>query len=202
MKGNTALALVHDTSRTPDEWADIIKADLGRSIEGIIAGGQHLIEAKAALEHGEWIPMLESVGIAYKTASKFMRLARHPVIGNVSSTRLLPNGWTVLDALAQLEPNVLESEIAIGTVHPGLTQNEARDLVRRHNPPRQSTKVESDDRPGATSYSKGIQKISASIVADNCESLTDEQIAEALGAAQFLYELLRGEKIIRERKRK
>jgi hypothetical protein len=61
------------------------------------------------------------------------------------------------------------------------------------------TENKSGDRPGATSYSKGIQKISASI-AEECESLTDDQVMEALGAAQFLYELLRGEKIIRERK--
>ena len=67
-------------------------------------------------------------------------------------------------------------------------------------PDRPSTKAKSGDRPGATSYSKGIQEISASI-ADNCESLTDEQVMEALGAAQYLYELLRGEKILRERVR-
>lgn len=60
------------------------------------------------------------------------------------------------------------------------------------------TKAKSGGRPGATPYSQGIQGISASI-ADASESLTDEQVFEALGAAQFLYELLRGEKIIRER---
>jgi hypothetical protein len=38
-------------------------------------------------------------------------------------------------------------------------------------------------RPGATSHSQGIQGISASI-ADSCESLTDKQVMEALGAAR------------------
>lgn len=56
----------------------------------------------------------------------------------------------------------------------------------------------SGGRPGATSYSTAIQATSAAIT-DNCESLTDEQVLEALGAAQYQYELLRGEKIIRER---
>jgi hypothetical protein len=55
------------------------------------------------------------------------------------------------------------------------------------------------DRPGATRYSKAIQQCSASL-ADVCESLTDEQLGEALGAAQWLYELLRGETIIRQGK--
>lgn len=51
-------------------------------------------------------------------------------------------------------------------------------------------------RDGATRFSKDIQKLSASI-ADQCRTLTDDEIAEALGAAQFLYELLRGETILR-----
>lgn len=56
---------------------------------------------------------------------------------------------------------------------------------------------ESSDRPGATRYSKAIQRCSASM-ADACETLTHEQLAEALGAAQFLYELLRGATILRQ----
>ncbi|KKB97832.1 ParB N-terminal domain-containing protein [Mycolicibacter arupensis] len=54
-------------------------------------------------------------------------------------------------------------------------------------------------RPGATQFSRAIQKISASI-AEKSDDLSDEQVAEALGAAQFLYELLRGETIIRKSK--
>ena len=65
-----------------------------------------------------------------------------------------------------------------------------------HRPERKTT-----DRPGATRYSKQIQAISASI-ADACDGFTDEQVAEALGAAEFLYHLLKGETIIRERKAK
>jgi hypothetical protein len=71
-----------------------------------------------------------------------------------------------------------------------------RQRAKRDKP---STKVRPGERPGATTYSRKIQGISASI-ADNSESLTDEQVMEALGAAQFLYELLRGAKIIREGK--
>jgi hypothetical protein len=54
------------------------------------------------------------------------------------------------------------------------------------------------DRPGVTRYSQAIQGISASITEAHA-ALTDEQIAEALGAAQHLYELLRGFTIIRQR---
>lgn len=53
------------------------------------------------------------------------------------------------------------------------------------------------DRSGATRYSREIQRLSASI-AESCTTLTGEEISEALGAAQFLYELLRGETILRD----
>ncbi|WP_156748678.1 helix-turn-helix domain-containing protein [Mycobacterium sp. E3198] len=52
------------------------------------------------------------------------------------------------------------------------------------------------ERPGATVYSWQIQHISASI-AEPCDTFTDDQLAEALGAAEFLYLLLRGATILR-----
>lgn len=69
-----------------------------------------------------------------------------------------------------------------------------RKIKASQNPPSQGR------RSGATRFSKTIQLLSASI-ADECEKLTDDEVAEALGAAQFLYELLRGETIIRNTKK-
>lgn len=51
-----------------------LKQDAGNAILGI---GQRLIEAKAMLPHGEWLPWLnEQIDISERTAQKFMRLAR------------------------------------------------------------------------------------------------------------------------------
>jgi hypothetical protein len=61
------------------------------------------------------------------------------------------------------------------------------------------TSAKPGDRPGVTRYSKQIQAISASITEAHA-TLTNEQMAEALGAAQYLYELLRGFTIIRNDK--
>jgi len=56
--------------------------------EAIITIGQRLIEAKAVLEHGEWLPWLnERVEFSERTARNFMRLARE---------------WTNRQALADL----------------------------------------------------------------------------------------------------
>ena len=62
-----------------------LKQDAGNAILGI---GQRLIEAKAMLPHGEWLPWLtEQVEFSERTARNFMRLARE---------------WTNRHALADL----------------------------------------------------------------------------------------------------
>jgi hypothetical protein len=43
------------------EWAEIISSDLGRAVEGIIAAGQHLQQAKYQLGHGRFLPLLRSI---------------------------------------------------------------------------------------------------------------------------------------------
>lgn len=51
-----------------------LKQDLAHNIIGI---GQHLIEAKAMLSHGEWLPWLsEHAHFSEKTAQNYMRVAR------------------------------------------------------------------------------------------------------------------------------
>jgi len=40
--------------RTPEQWATVVRADLGQAVAGFIAAGQHLIEAKNDIPHGGW----------------------------------------------------------------------------------------------------------------------------------------------------
>jgi transposase len=75
-----------------------------------------------------------------------------------------------------------------------VTGQDGKTYTRKKRP---VTDTPAKERAGATPYSRDIQRLSASI-AENCTALTDEEVAEALGAAQFLYELLRGETILRE----
>lgn len=56
--------------------ATIASALAGRtSIEKAIEAGRFLIDAKAAVRHGEWLPFLQRAGIAERTARNFMALA-------------------------------------------------------------------------------------------------------------------------------
>lgn len=62
------------------------------------------------------------------------------------------------------------------------------------------TEKPTDERPGANEYSRAIQEISWKL-SHACESFTNQELVETLGAAQHLYELIRGESIIRERRK-
>ena len=54
-------AIAISTQRTTEDWRRIIADDLSRAVEGIIAAGRHLQEAKDEVKHGEWLPWLESM---------------------------------------------------------------------------------------------------------------------------------------------
>jgi hypothetical protein len=50
---------------------------LKRSLQHAIAAGELLLEAKAQLRHGQWLPWLESCGISERTAQRYIRLVRN-----------------------------------------------------------------------------------------------------------------------------
>jgi hypothetical protein len=52
-------------------------AALKRGLAHAIAAGDLLLEAKAKLKHGKWLPWLETCGISERTAQRYMRLARN-----------------------------------------------------------------------------------------------------------------------------
>jgi hypothetical protein len=65
---------------------EVIAAALRTSVTRAITAGELLIEAKAQLKHGQWLPWLrDHCQIPERTASHYMRLARHKdEIGNVA----------------------------------------------------------------------------------------------------------------------
>jgi phage N-6-adenine-methyltransferase len=127
--------------RTSVEWAEIIKADLNQAVQNVVDAGRHLVEAKEDVGHGEWLPMLEQIGINERTARRFMAIASHPVISNRTHVSDLPSSWGTLYELSRLEPEVLEGAIAAGTVTPDMSRKEATALV---HPDVVATEPESD----------------------------------------------------------
>jgi hypothetical protein len=127
--GEVVLAEVVD-DRTPDEWASLVRSDLGQAVAGFIAAGRHLVQAKMSIRHGGWEQWVKTaVGISPATARMLMELARHPAIANRQHANDLPPSWTTLYELSQLEPDLLEAAIQSGAVHPQLERKEAKALV-------------------------------------------------------------------------
>jgi hypothetical protein len=48
-----------------------------RGLQHAISAGDLLLEAKAQLKHGQWLPWLESCGLSERTAQRYIRLARN-----------------------------------------------------------------------------------------------------------------------------
>jgi hypothetical protein len=64
---------------------------LRRSIENGIAAGELLIEAKAQLRHGQWLPWLQdNCNLSERTAQLYMRLAKNRADGRNGSNSAPP----------------------------------------------------------------------------------------------------------------
>ena len=98
--------------RDASEWAEVIKDDLGRAVEGIVSAGKHLIAAKEDVSHGEWLPMLKEIGISRSYAFKLMSIGER--LSNVSHEKHLPGNITVLYELSRLDPSDIEGGIESG----------------------------------------------------------------------------------------
>lgn len=121
--------------KTPDEWAALVRADLGQAVAGFIAAGQHLSQAKLALGYQRdgngfeaWVE--SEVKISASKARKLMAIGDY--YGQdlfVHALPKLPDSWAALYELRALEPSVLESAIHAGHVSPDLGPKEASAFV-------------------------------------------------------------------------
>ena len=134
---STSLAVINggltEAARTPGEWAELVRADLARSVEGFVAAGRHLAAAKEQIPHGEWLPWIgRELPIGDRAVRMLMALAEHPVISNRKYTSDLPPSWGALYELSRLDAPALDAAIAEGRVNPELQQKQARALVAEY----------------------------------------------------------------------
>ena len=114
--------------RDASEWAEVIKDDLGRAVEGIVSAGKHLIAAKADVEHGKWEPMLKEIGISQPYAYKLMKIGDS--FPNHSSWNDLPGSIAALYELSRLDPSDIEEGIESGAIAPDMTIRDAKAFAR------------------------------------------------------------------------
>ncbi len=112
-----------------------IAAAMGKTVLAIIETGRLLIAAKADLDHGEFIPMVEEdLRMSRVTSSRLMEIASHHIVSNVSHGILLPPSWRTLWELTRVPDKALEKALGDGTIYPEITRKEVMDLIPRKKP--------------------------------------------------------------------
>lgn len=123
-----------------DCWADKIRAAWQSSFDGIMECGRLLTKAKAQLDHGQWLQMIESeLPFKADTAQRLMKISTDERLTNAAHARFLPRSRETLYELTKLSTEVFEQKIADGTIHPemqrsditGVAKKEARTIRER-----------------------------------------------------------------------
>src|SRR5579862_207120 len=114
--GGTAVSLVRidhgEIVRSLDDWAMVVRADLTGAVEGLLAAGRHLLEAKE--QHpGTFVSWLAtgSCGVRKSYAYMLMSIAEHPVISSNAGNQLPAGDATALYQLGRLDPVTLKQAI-------------------------------------------------------------------------------------------
>ena len=132
---------------TRKRYVEKIKAAMRRSVEGFIEVGRQLLEAKEKLAHGQFEPMVnDDLKMTRQTASRLMKIAKHPVISNGTHVHHLPPAWGTLYELTKVPTPRLEAKLKDGTINPQMERADVKELL----PAQRSTKkkkYETDDDP-------------------------------------------------------
>lgn len=118
-----------------EDWSEIVRADLTRAVDGLIAAGRHLRAAKA--EHrGHFKAWIDSgaINIGYRQAARLMAIAERLDDLPGDTACHLPKDTLVLYELAvHLDRDQLTEAVASGNVHPALNREAARALIAQLN---------------------------------------------------------------------
>jgi N6-adenosine-specific RNA methylase IME4 len=133
-----ALGTTETTSETAllpaalaDLWAGRIRASMRETFTGVLETGKILIQAQAALPHGQWLPMLKKAGLRPRTAQVWMAVVRNPRFANASPDSLLPPCVTTLNWISRLPEDVYQRLLADGTINSTVSRTTIAGIIRR-----------------------------------------------------------------------
>jgi hypothetical protein len=119
--------------RDAEYFATYICEAYRKSVQAHIETGRRIIEAKNALEHGEFMQMVQDrLPFSISTAGRYMRVASDARILNCANLRNMPPSLLTLDTITRLNDEQFETAIADGTIHPDVTRAEIAKIL---NPP-------------------------------------------------------------------
>jgi len=112
-----------------DLWADRVRASMRETFTGVLETGKILLQAKAALPHRLWLPMLKKAGQRPRTAQVWMEVARNPRFANASPDSLLPPCVTTLNEISRLPEDLYRELVADGTIHPTVSRAAIKAII-------------------------------------------------------------------------
>jgi len=120
-----------DSNLTRSDWVQLIAQSWRESIEGIIQTGQHLIDAKEAIEHGEFVKMCESdLPFGYRHANRLMSIAGDKRISNVTHGSHLPTSISALYEITKLKDDAFENAFEQGVIASDTEANTIRQITK------------------------------------------------------------------------
>jgi hypothetical protein len=101
-----------------DHWAGRINFHIGHTVRDLIELGQLFLDAKSALQHGQWEEMFDSGKIHFhlRWAQRLMRVAKNPALAKATNSSFLPPCVQTLEKMAQYDESVIQSAIDEGKI--------------------------------------------------------------------------------------
>jgi hypothetical protein len=121
--------------RSEDEFVRDIHAAHQQSVQGFIACGKLLIEAKAELEEQSFEQMIkDKLPFKARTAQRLMEIARDQRFLPPDTLCRLPSHWGTLYALTRLDDDEFGEKLDDGTIHPSMTRGAAKSKYDERDP--------------------------------------------------------------------
>jgi hypothetical protein len=123
------------------QWVEEIRRLWAQGATSTLALARVVYQARTTLVYGDWARLWQPGVMPFSKRKADMLAAIGRGIGLIDAKTFahLPRGWSTLYYLSQLGQAVVEQLVRAGTIHPGLTLQEARVLAARHKgqePPR------------------------------------------------------------------
>ena len=110
-----------------DAWARRIGGAWQKSIDAIFETGRLIVDAKAALPHGEFEDLVEAkLPFSGSTARRLMMIAKDDKLANRAHAHVLPSSWATLYELTKLDTETFERRIKEGTIRPDMQRREVQ----------------------------------------------------------------------------
>ena len=114
-------------------WVERIRVPMRKTLGGVFALGDVLIQAKEALPHGEYLLAVKIAGFEPRVAQMFTRIAQNSVLTDAKYLSCLPLEYSKLYMLTQLSDISLRRALRSGHITPTMRTRDVQELVRMAN---------------------------------------------------------------------